>query len=79
MRGDLYLTDSQQSIFHLFSIASLLRPPVPRKQESLNWQYNLLPVISKSGVVGEDVDAIEEVEPEKEEEEKIEIAVKLAE
>jgi hypothetical protein len=32
-------------------------------------EYNLLPVISKSGVVGEDIDEVEEVEPKEEEEE----------
>ena len=40
-------------------------------------EYNLLPVISKSGVVGEDIGEVEEVEPEAEEEE-IEIEVKIA-
>ena len=40
-------------------------------------EYNLLPVIAKSGVVGEDVSDVEEVETEEEEEEQIEIEVKV--
>jgi hypothetical protein len=40
-------------------------------------EYNLLPVISKSGVVDEDVGDVEKVEPEEEEEKEIEIEVKI--
>lgn len=48
---------------------------VVRKGQS--YEYNLLPVIAKSGVVGEDVTDIEELEPEGKEKEKIEIEVKI--